>query len=52
MYVGILATAVALWFPPLLGGIAIVAPISVLTRTHRSRTAATFRDYDARNPIP
>jgi hypothetical protein len=52
MYVGILATAVALWFPPLLGGIAIVALIGVLTRIHRARTGATFRDYDARNPVP
>jgi MFS family permease len=47
MYVGVLATAVALWFPPLVGGLAIIALIAVLTRTQRS-----FRDYDAQNPTP
>ncbi|WP_066730246.1 MFS transporter [Demequina salsinemoris] len=47
MYAGILATAVAVWFPPLLGGFAIVALIAVLTRV-----GSSFRTYDARNPTP
>jgi MFS family permease len=52
MYAGILATAVALWFPPLLGGILIIVLIAVLTRVTRARTGQTFRDYDALNPVP
>jgi hypothetical protein len=47
LYVGILATAVALWFPPVLGGILIIALIAILVRAQRS-----FRDYDARMPTP
>jgi hypothetical protein len=47
LYVGILATAVALWFPPVLGGLLVIALIAVLVRVQR-----TFRDYDARNPTP
>jgi len=47
LYAGILATAVALWFPPLLGGVVIIALIAVLTRAQR-----TWRDYDAQNPTP
>lgn len=47
LYAGILATALALWFPPLLGGILIVALIAVLTRVQRA-----WREYDARTPTP
>ncbi|WNM28204.1 MFS transporter [Demequina capsici] len=47
MYAGILATAVALWFPPLLGGLVIIALIAVLTRV-----GSSFREYDARHPTP
>lgn len=47
LYAGILATAVALWFPPVLGGILIMALITVLLRL-----APGFRDYDARHPTP
>lgn len=47
LYVGVLATVVALWFPPVLGGMLIVALITVLVRVQR-----TFRVYDARNPTP
>ncbi|MEO5534985.1 MAG: MFS transporter [Pseudolysinimonas sp.] len=47
LYVGILATAVALWFPPALGGILIIALIAILVRVQR-----TFRLYDARTPTP
>jgi len=47
LYIGVFATAVALWFPPVLGGILIVALIAVLVRVQGS-----FRDYDARKPSP
>lgn len=47
LYVGIFATAVALWFPPVLGGVLIIGLIAVLVRVQR-----TFRQYDARNPSP
>jgi MFS family permease len=47
LYVGIFATGVALWFPPVLGGILIVALISIAVRVQRS-----FRVYDAQNPTP
>ncbi len=47
LYAGALATIVALWFPPVLGGVAIIAIIAVLLRTHRG-----FREYDARTPTP
>lgn len=47
MYVGFLATAVALWSPPLFGGFAIIGLIAVITRAQRS-----FRDYDSRQPTP
>jgi MFS family permease len=47
LYIGVLASAVALWFPPVLGGILIIALIAVLVRAQRS-----FRDYDARQPTP
>jgi MFS family permease len=45
LYAGILATLVALWFPPVLGGLLIMALIAVLLRMTPS-----FRSYDARNP--
>lgn len=47
LYVGVFATAVALWFPPVLGGLLIIGLIAVLVRVQR-----TFRDYDARTPTP
>jgi MFS family permease len=47
LYAGILATAVALWFPPLLGGMLIIALIAVLTRVQKC-----WREYDARTPTP
>ncbi len=52
MYAGILATAVGLWCPPLLGGLAIIGLIAVLTRVRRARTGETFRQYDDRHPVP
>lgn len=47
LYIGVFATAVALWFPPVLGGILIIALIAVLVRVQKS-----FRAYDARTPTP
>jgi MFS family permease len=47
LYVGVLATAVALWFPPALGGILIIGLIAVLVRVQGS-----FRHYNARQPTP
>lgn len=52
MYGGILATAVALWCPPLLGGVAIIGLIAVLSRLRLGGRGTTFRDYDARAPLP
>jgi MFS family permease len=47
LYAGGLATVTALWFPPLIGGIVIVAIVAVLVRV-----SPAFRAYDARHPVP
>lgn len=47
MIAGGLAVLTTLWFPPIAGGIAIVAIIAVLLRAQ-----STFRHYDARDPRP
>lgn len=47
LYAGAAATLVALWAPPLFGGIAIIVAIAVVTRMQR-----TFLAYDARRPTP
>ncbi len=47
MIAGSLAALVALWFPPLIGGLAIIAIIAVLVRLQ-----PTFRHYDADDPQP
>lgn len=47
LYVGVFATAVALWFPPALGGLLIVGLIALLVRVQKG-----FRAYDARTPTP
>ncbi|QEO08958.1 MFS transporter [Protaetiibacter larvae] len=44
---GGLAVLTALWVPPVVGGLAIVAIIAVLLRVQ-----STFRHYDARDPRP
>jgi uncharacterized membrane protein len=44
---GILATLVALWFPPVLGGVLIVAAVGVVLRVQKG-----FREYDAQQPSP
>jgi MFS family permease len=43
LYAGILTTLVALWFPPLIGGLIIAAWVSALVRMRPA-----FRNYDAR----
>lgn len=47
LYAGAAATLIALWAPPLFGGLVIVVLIAVVTRAQR-----TFLAYDARNPTP
>ena len=47
LYMGTLATIVALWFPPVLGGLLIVAAVGVILRVQRG-----FREYDAQSPSP
>jgi MFS family permease len=47
LYAGLLTTLVALWFPPVLGGIVIVMLVAVIVRGVRA-----FRSYDALHPTP
>lgn len=47
LYAGTLATIAALWVPPLLGGIVILALVGFLVRL-----SPRFRDYDALDPQP
>jgi hypothetical protein len=47
LYMGTLATLVALWFPPVLGGLLIVAAVGVILRVQSG-----FRGYDAQHPSP
>jgi MFS family permease len=47
LYAGTLATLTALWFPPLLGGVVIVALVGALVRRN-----PRFRAYDAEHPEP
>lgn len=47
LYAGTLATLGALWLPPLLGGLAIIAIVATLMRF-----TPRFRSYDALNPVP
>ena len=47
LYMGTLATLVALWFPPVLGGLLIVAAVGTILRVQRG-----FRGYDAQHPSP
>jgi MFS family permease len=46
LYAGVLATFTTLWFPPLLGGLLVVALVAVAVRMTRS-----FLSYDAANPV-
>lgn len=47
LYAGVVATAIALWAPPLLGGMVVVGVMLVL-----ARTAHGFVGYDSRHPSP
>jgi len=47
LYAGALASLTALWFPPLLGGLIVIALVGVLVRL-----APRFPAYDASNPAP
>ncbi|PJJ63232.1 MFS transporter [Compostimonas suwonensis] len=47
LYVGVLAVAGALWFPPLVGGLVIMVAVGVIVRMQR-----TFTRYDALDPTP
>lgn len=47
LYVGVLASLVALWFPAVLGGLLIVGLTVLLLRV-----VTSFRDYDALDPKP
>ncbi len=47
LYAGAMASLLALWAPPLLGGLVIVVLIAIVTRAQR-----TFLAYDARTPTP
>ncbi|MEN2737905.1 MFS transporter [Microbacterium sp. X-17] len=46
LYAGALATFTALWFPPLLGGLLILAIVTTLVRL-----SPGFRSYDANQPV-
>lgn len=47
LYIGLTAAALALWMPPVLGGILIITLIALLLRSQRG-----FREYDALDPKP
>lgn len=47
LYAGVLATATALWVPPLLGGFVIIGLVALLVRL-----SPRFRAYDALHPVP
>lgn len=47
LYVGVTVLLGALWFPPLLGGVLIIALTALLLRVQRG-----FREYDALDPQP
>lgn len=52
MYTGALAAVVALWFPMLAGGLAIIGIVAVLAREAWGSRQTRFIDYDARTPTP
>lgn len=47
LYSGTIATLTTLWFPPLVGGVIIIALVATLVRL-----SPRFRAYDAENPVP
>lgn len=46
-YIGLVAATTLLWLPSLLGGVLIIAIMTLVIRRYTS-----FRDYDALNPVP
>lgn len=46
LYAGVLATFTTLWFPPLLGGLVVIALVALAVRMTRA-----FLHYDAENPV-
>ena len=47
LYMGVFATLVALWFPPVLGGLVIIAAVGIILRVQGS-----LRAYDSLAPTP
>ncbi|MFJ4252870.1 MFS transporter [Microbacterium sp. NPDC090003] len=47
LYAGTLSTFTALWFPPVLGGVIVIALVAALVQR-----SPRFRAYDAENPEP
>jgi MFS family permease len=47
LYMGVLATVAALWFPPVLGGLVIIAAVGTILRVQGS-----LRAYDSLAPTP
>ena len=47
LYMGVFATAVALWFPPAIGGLLIIGLVGLILRLQSG-----LRAYDSRNPSP
>jgi len=47
LYAGVLASLTALWFPPLLGGLLVIALVALFVRL-----SPRFRAYDAEDPQP
>ncbi|HXH34577.1 MAG TPA: MFS transporter [Plantibacter sp.] len=47
LYIGLAASALALWVPPLAGGLLVAAIVAVLVRMQ-----GAFRRYDAKTPTP
>lgn len=47
LYMGTLATLVALWFPPVLGGLLIIGGVGLVLRL-----LTGFREYDSAHPSP
>lgn len=47
LYIGLAALGAVLWFPPVLGGLLIIALVALLLRLQ-----PTFRHYDALDPTP
>lgn len=51
LYAGFFATAVALWFPQVFGGLVVMGLVAILVRIRTAR-GDRFLDYDDRTPTP